>query len=72
MSMPISSQKPTPTMPVARESVLHSEPTIYRPEPEAHPDLDATTTSVPSGKKYLIWLAVAFVVFAAILLLIIL
>ena len=72
MSMPISSQNPKPTMPVARESVLHSEPTIYHPEPEAHPDLDATTTSVPSGKKYLIWLAVAFVVFAAILLLIIL
>ncbi len=72
MSIQISSQKPTPTMPVGREAVLHSEPTIYHPEPEAHSDLDATTTSVPSGKKYLLWLAVAFVIFAAILLLIIL
>ena len=72
MSMPISSQNPKPKMPVARESVLHSEPTIYHPQPDAHPDLDATTTSVPSGKKYLIWLALAFVVFAAILLLFIL
>ena len=72
MSMQITSQNPKPTMPVGREAVLHSEPTIYHPTADAHPELDALTTSVPSGKKYLLWLAVALAVFAAIILLILL
>ena len=63
-----TSQKPTPTMPVAREGVLHSEPTIYHPTAEENPETDKMTSSVPSAKKYLVWLAIGIVVFAGILL----
>jgi len=62
-----SSQKSTPTMPVNREGALHSEITIYHPTAEEHPETDQTTSSVPSAKKYLLWLLVGLALFAAIL-----
>lgn len=70
MAMKVTSQEPKPTMPVGRESVLHSEPTIYHPTAEAYPEQDAQTSSVPSAKKYLLWLAVAVVLIVAVLILI--
>ncbi len=63
-----TTQKPKPTMPVGREGVLHSEPTIYHPNAEEHPETDKMTSSVPSAKKYLIWFLIGLVVFAGILL----
>ena len=42
------------TYPVGREAVLHSEPTGFHPEAEAHQELDKAKTSVHSAKPYLI------------------
>ncbi len=44
--------------PVGRESVLHSEVTMYHPTGEEHPEVDKETSSVPSAKRYLLWLLV--------------
>lgn len=42
--------------PVGQESVLHSEVTMYHPAGEEHPEVDKETSSVPSAKRYLLWL----------------
>ncbi len=42
------------TYPVGREAVLHSEPTGFHPEAEAHPAVDQAHSSVPSAKRYVI------------------
>ena len=60
-------QKPKPATPVGREGVLHSEITIYHPSAEENPEVDKATSSVPSAKKYLLWLLIGLAVFAAIL-----
>ena len=60
------------TYPVGREQVLHSEPTGFHPEAEAHPEVDQTRSSVPSAKRYLIGaivLAVAVLALAVYLIL---
>ena len=56
-----------PGTPVSREGALHSETTIYHPNGEEHPELDKAASSVPSAKKYLLWLLVAVIVIVVLL-----
>ena len=63
-----STSGPKVVQPVGREQVLHSEPSIYHPTADAHPELDERVSSVPSAKKYVLWLLIALAFIAAFLL----
>lgn len=62
-----TTQKSKPTQSTPGESLLHSELSIYHPTAEEHPETDKATSSVPSAKKYLLWLLVGIAVFVLLL-----